>query len=56
MASVSISYQISDDNGLSIEVSAEAEHPDLLDELATRAVRILRDSLTVVCDPAPEPE
>ena len=53
---MSISYQISDDNGLTIEVSAEAEHPDLMDELATRAVRVLKESLAVVCEPSAEGE
>ena len=51
MASVSISYQISDSNGITIEVSADVEHPTVLDQLATRAVKVLRESLVVVCEP-----
>ena len=45
MAQVTLQYQIDDEECITVSLALDAEHPDALDELSTRAVKILRDSL-----------
>ena len=44
MATVRLTRQWADDSALVVEVSAEGQHPDLLDSLALRAVWLDRQA------------
>lgn len=45
MADVTLQYQMNDGEVLTANLSTEHNHADALDELATRAVRMLKESL-----------
>jgi len=47
MAIAKIAYQFTTGETLQISFEAVAEHPDALDEIATRVVRIYREAMDV---------
>lgn len=51
MATVRLSWRWSEDQALAIEVEADLNHPDGIDELCHRAVYLLNESLAAVTTP-----
>lgn len=48
MATASAAYEWSDTEAIHVEVSADDERPDVLDELARRAAWLLSESIAAV--------
>ncbi len=48
MARVSLTWHCSDEQAIEVEVETDATYPDALDEMCTRAVRLLKDSCEAV--------
>lgn len=44
MAKVSVTHQWADGSATCLEVSAQGQHPDLLDELVSRTVRLWQET------------
>jgi capsular polysaccharide biosynthesis protein len=47
-SNVSVQYQIDEEEAVTVSISCEGEHPDAMDQIATRAVKVFRESLTAM--------
>lgn len=47
-SNVTVQYQIDDEETVTVSLACEGEHPDAMDQIATRAVRVFRETLANV--------
>jgi capsular polysaccharide biosynthesis protein len=47
-SNVTVQYQIDDEETVTVSIACEGEHPDAMDQIATRAVKVFRESLMEV--------